>query len=169
MSMDKKIVIECPLCSKEELNVEMGERSNGLQQCISCGYSTNDNFILDTKNSTITDNSEFRKLDDFMQKYSMVKNGYIWVPSVMKLPIGIYYPSDKDGGIIWMFAPLVTIPDSEKEKYPSPEGGYYTKRYDMEKQLEFENFGEGLIEINMVMNALDETKEDADETNSSKS
>ena len=38
-----------------------------------------------------------------------------------------------------------------------------------EKQLEFSNFGEGLVEINMVMNALNQTKKESDEKKSSRS
>jgi len=166
--MDKKIVIDCPLCSAHELNVEIGEDSNGLQQCIGCGYSTNDDFVVDDTTSKF-DNVQFKELDEFMQNHSMVKNNHIWIPSVMQLPIGIYYPSEKDKKIIWFFAPLVDIPESDQKNYPSPEGGYYSKRYDMEKQLEFSNFGEGLVEINMVMNAIKQAKKGKDETDSSKS
>jgi len=157
-----KIILNCPLCSKKELNVTVGESSNGLQQCISCGYSTNDDFLMGDITSKF-EHSDFSDLDEFMKKHSVVENGYIWIPSVMQLPIGIYYPSEKRNKIIWFFAPLVDIPESVREKYPSPEGGYYTKRYDMEKQLEFKTFGEGLVEINTVMGIIESTKKDSSE------
>ena len=155
--MDKKIVIDCPLCGAHELNVEIGEDSNGLQQCISCGYSTNDDFVVDDTTSKF-DNVEFKELDEFMQNHSIVKNNHIWIPSVMQLPIGIYYPSEKNDELIWMFAPLVNIPEEQQKKYPKPDGGFYEKRYDMEKQLEFTNFGEGVKEIQTVMSMIEENE-----------
>ena len=118
MSDDKKIVINCPLCSKKELHVSTAK--NGLQQCISCGYSTNEDFcISDVK----FENEKFKTLDEFMKKYSVEENGYIWIPSVMQLPIGIYYPSEKDDKLIWFFAPLVDIPEEDQKNYPNPNRG----------------------------------------------
>jgi Zn ribbon nucleic-acid-binding protein len=169
--MDNKVILDCPLCSTKELYVSMGDDGNGLQQCINCGYSTNDDFLMGDIASK-RDHIEFKSLDEFMQKYSIVKNDYIWIPSVMQLPIGIYYPADKDNNLTWFFAPIVDIPKSKQKNYPSSEGGYYKQRYDMEKQLEFKKFGEGIVEINTIMGILDSNKKVKDgkkKTKSSKS
>tara|TARA_R100000152_G_C6739377_1_gene163262 strand:+ start:448 stop:996 length:549 start_codon:yes stop_codon:yes gene_type:complete len=152
----QKITTICPLCGEKELNVNTDENSNGLQQCISCGYSTNDSFSLD--NGDINTNDEFKDLDPFMKKFSKTENNFVWIPSVMQLPIGIYYPSEKNDELIWMFAPLVNIPEEQQKKYPKPDGGFYEKRYDMEKQLEFTNFGEGVKEIQTVMSMIEENE-----------
>tara|TARA_Y100001973_G_C5203570_1_gene339689 strand:+ start:3200 stop:3700 length:501 start_codon:yes stop_codon:yes gene_type:complete len=164
-----KLVLDCQLCGNKELHVTVD--GNGLQQCISCGYSTNDDFLIGDIGSK-ENHPDFKSLDEFMQKYSIVKNDYIWIPSVMQLPIGIYYPAEKDNKMIWFFAPIVNIPESKQKDYPNPEGGYYKQRYDMNKQLEFEKFGDGLIEINTVMGILEKDKKVKDaktKTKSSKS
>jgi len=151
--MDNKVILDCPLCNKKDLHVNTSDTSNGLQQCINCGYSTNDSFFVG--DIDIKDNSDFSGLDEFMKKYSKRENDYVWIPSVMQLPIGIYYPSEKNEKLIWKFAPLVKIPEEEQKNYPNPGGGYYEKRYNMEKQLEFADFGAGILEINTVMDMLE--------------
>ena len=70
----QKITTICPLCGEKELNVNTDEDSNGLQQCISCGYSTNDSFSLD--NGDINTNDEFKDLDPFMKKFSKTENNF---------------------------------------------------------------------------------------------
>ena len=164
MSNDKKLILNCPLCSKKELHVTMSDK--GLQQCISCGYSTNEDLGLGKGSKE--DNESFQELDDFMKKYHKLESNYLWIPSVMQLPIGIYYPSEKDNKLIWVFAPLIEIPKDEVKNYPKPEGGFYDKRYNMEGQLEFNEFGEGLVEINMVMGIIKKNEEIEDATKNKK-
>lgn len=150
-----KMVIDCMLCGENSLQLDAGENSNGLQQCLSCGFSTNDDFFL--KGLDKNKNSKYKALDEFMKKHSIVKNDYMWIPSVMQLPIGIYYPTENDkGGLIWSFAPLVEIGEDEMEQYPNPNGGHYKQRYDMDNQLNFEKFKQGIQEINTVMQMIED-------------
>ena len=40
--------------------------------------------------------------------------------------------------------------ERDKEKYVREDGSYYDKRYDTDNQIIFDNFGRGIIEINMI-------------------
>ena len=139
-----KITVECPICDKKELNVINKEIS--LMQCISCGYSTSDEY-----KGTRKDNSNFNDLDDNMKKWSKESRGHIWIPSILNLSIGLYYPIEEKKSMKWAFAPLVSVKDSEKENYKKDDGSYYNHRYDMDNQLIFDEFYRGILEINMIM------------------
>ena len=139
-----KIVISCPLCENKELNVIGGDKN--LMQCISCGYSTSDDYI-----GNFDDNEMYGELDDRMKKWSKEFNGQIWIPSVLNLPIGVYYPLDESDEMKWAFAPIEKIPEENQNQYVRPDGKFYEQKYDIDNQIVFDNFGEGLMEINMIM------------------
>ena len=149
-SKDFKIVINCTLCGDKELHV-LKDEENSLQ-CLSCGYSTNDTY-----NGNVDENEYFQKLDEDLKKWAQESQGQIWIPSVLRLPIGIYYPYDVDGEMKWALAPMVLIPEDEQKNYPI-EGTqkFHTKKIDIENQLIFDNFGKGLKQINET---LDKQKE----------
>ena len=141
---DFKITVDCPICNKKELNVVNKEIS--LMQCISCGYSTSEDY-----KGTRKDNSNFDELDESMKKWSKESRGHIWIPSVLNLSIGLYYPIEEKKSMKWAFAPLVNVKDSDKENYKKEDGSYYDHRYDMDNQLIFNKFYQGILEINMIM------------------
>lgn len=148
---DLKIVIECPLCDKKELQVYTTDEK--LLQCLYCGYSSSNDMA-----GKMGDNRVFKLLDDQMKDMAKEANGQIWIPSIVNLPIGILYPVKEKDDLIWNFAPLVSIADEEKENYKKEDGTYFTKKYDMDKQITFENFGRALLEINAVISARDKMK-----------
>lgn len=153
---DFKIVVDCPVCGNKELNVVGGDKN--LMQCVSCGYSTSDDYIGDRGNNIL-----FKELDEKMQSWSKESNGQIWIPSVLNLPIGIYYPFDEDNKMVWAFAPIEKISEEDRENYPIGDGKFYEQKYDIDNQILFDNFGQGLIEINMIME-LRKKKEDKSST-----
>ena len=151
-----KIVVDCPLCGNKELNVILS--NNNLMQCISCGYSTSDEY-----SGNIKDNIAVKKLDQRMREWSKEKNGQIWVPSILNLPIGIFYPIDKDGEMAWAFAPVEKLPENEQEKYPVPgqEGKFYTTKYDTDNQVLFDSFGRGIVELEMIIQLREKSNKES--------
>ena len=150
---DFKITVDCPICNKKELNVVNKEIS--LMQCISCGYSTSKDY-----EGTRKDNSNFNKLDESMKKWSKESRGHIWIPSILNLSIGLYYPIEEKKSMKWAFAPLVNIKDSDKGDYKKEDGSYYDQRYDMDNQLIFDKFYQGILEINMIMEIRSKNESD---------
>jgi len=150
---DFKITVDCPICNKKELNVVNKEIS--LMQCISCGYSTSEDY-----EGTRKDNSNFNELDESMKKWSKESRGHIWIPSILNLSIGLYYPIEEKKSMKWAFAPLVNIKDSDKGDYKKEDGSYYDQRYDMDNQLIFDKFYQGILEINMIMEIRSKNESD---------
>ena len=144
---NSKIIMICPLCDDRELQVS--NTGLNLMQCISCGYSTSDNYIGDKK-----DNKSFNELDDEMKKWSKEKNGQIWIPAVVNLPVGLYYPVDVKDEMKWAMAPLVDIPEDEKDNYKKEDETYYEKKYDIDNQMIFDNFGKGITTINNTLDKM---------------
>ena len=107
----KDIISNCFLCGERGLHVAGTEEAQ-VMQCINCGYTTSTKYI-----GTKETNEEFQKLGEDMKNWAKEENGYIWIPSIMTLPIGMLYPIDIEGEMKWSFAPMVDIPEDERENY----------------------------------------------------
>ena len=154
MKNDFKIVIDCPLCEENELQV-LKDEGKELMQCISCGYSTSDSMM-----GTKEDCENFKGMDSNLRGWAKEAKGYVWVPTVLNLEIGILYPSgDGNKELIWAFAPLIHISEEEQKNYPVGDGTFYKTRYDTEKEIHFDGFAKGLLEIDMVIKAKKKAEE----------
>ena len=159
---DFKIQIDCPLCGEKELQVLNPTPSTQLMQCIACGYSTS----TDLKGDKET-NERFQGFDEQMKKWAVEKNGHVWTPSIVNLPIGIIYPEavaeteDEEGKLIWRFARMVDVTEEEKEKYPRENGeGYYTKRYDFQNSWKYDTFKDTVFNVETNPELWGMTEED---------
>lgn len=135
-----RIVIECPLCGEKELQV-IQDNNNTFQQCISCGYSTSEDYKGPAES--------IAHIDENLKKWVKEHDGYTWLPAVMNLPVGIIYPTERDDMMKWAFAPLVSIPEEEQKNYPRPDGsGNYDHRYDLENESHYDIFSDCIKDVN---------------------
>ena len=143
----KDIIGNCPLCEERALHVA-GTEDAQVMQCINCGYTTSTKF-----KGIKADNEEFQKLGEDMKNWAKEENGYIWIPSIITLPVGMLYPTDFKNEMKWFFAPMVDISEEEKQKYPNPNspGKFYERRIDTDNALMYDNFLLGLSYINELM------------------
>ena len=143
----KDLVSNCFLCEEKSLHVAGTEEAQ-VMQCINCGYTTSTKFkgLRET-------NEEFKKLGKDMQKWSVEKNGMIWIPSVMALPVGMLYPVDVKKEMKWAFAPMVEIAEEERKKFPNPSlpGKFYDKKVDTENSIIYDVFIEALTHVNKLL------------------
>ena len=146
----KDIISNCFLCEEHSLHVAGTEESQ-VMQCINCGYTTTTKYI-----GTKETNEEYQKLGEDMKQWAVEKNDRIWIPSVITLPIGMLYPINVEDNMKWSFAPMVEISEDEKKDYKNPQGGYYSKKIDIDNPLDFDKFFDGMLYINKKL------KEDAD-------
>ena len=51
----------------------------------------------------------------------------------------------------WAFAPMVEIPEDERENYPNGNGGFYDKKIDTDNVTIYNTFLEGISHINELM------------------
>lgn len=148
----KDVVGNCFLCEEHSLHV-MGTEEAQVMQCINCGYTTTSKFI-----GTKKTNEEFQKLSEDMKKWSKEENGRIWIPSIITLPIGMLYPIDVKDKMKWSFAPMVEIPEEEKENYPNPQGGFYERKIDTDNPRIYDEFISGMSYINELMKKKSEVE-----------
>jgi len=142
----KDLVSNCFLCGEHSLHVAGTEEAQ-VMQCINCGYTTSTKFT-----GTKETNEEFQKLGEDMKNWSIEKQGKIWIPSIITLPIGMLYPTnDEDGKMKWNFAPMVEITEEERREFPNPNGGYYEKRIDTDNPIIYDKFIEGMTYINDLL------------------
>ena len=135
----------CPLCSEHALHI-LGEEEAQMMQCLNCGYTSTSKFTGDKET-----NEEYNKLTEDMKNWSKEFNGRIWIPTMMTLPVGMLYPQDdKDGNMKWYFSEMVDIPEEEQKNYPVPGDieQYYERRYDIDNAKEYDEFFEGMVELN---------------------
>jgi len=140
----KDIVSNCFLCGEKSLHVA-GTENAQVMQCINCGYTTSTKF-----KGIKADNEEFQKLGEDMKNWAKEENGYIWIPSVITLPIGMLYPMNIKEEMKWAFAPMVEIPEENRKKYPNPSapGKFYDKKIDTNNSVVYDLFIEGMTMIN---------------------
>ena len=140
----KDLISNCFLCGEKALHVA-GTEDAQVMQCINCGYTTSTKF-----KGIKADNEEFQKLGEDMKNWAKEENGYIWIPSVITLPIGMLYPMNIKEEMKWAFAPMVEIPEENRKKYPNPSapGKFYDKKIDTDNPIIYELFIEGMTMIN---------------------
>tara|TARA_X000001382_G_scaffold87649_1_gene62586 strand:+ start:1264 stop:1722 length:459 start_codon:yes stop_codon:yes gene_type:complete len=140
----KDLISNCFLCGEKALHVAGTEEAQ-VMQCINCGYTTSTKFkgIKET-------NEDFQKLGEDMKNWAKEKNGHIWIPSIITLPIGMLYPTNIKKEMKWAFAPMVEIPEEERKKYPNPSspGKFYDKKIDTDNAVIYDLFLEGMTTVN---------------------
>ena len=143
----KDITSNCFLCGEKSLHVA-GKEEAQVMQCINCGYTTSTKF-----RGIKADNEEFEKLGEDMKNWAKEKNGYIWIPSIITLPIGMLYPVNIKKEMKWGFAPMVEIPEEDRKKYPNPNtpGKFYDKKIDTDNPKIYNEFVEGMSYVNEIL------------------
>ena len=143
----KDIIGNCPLCEERALHVAGTEESQ-VMQCINCGYTTSTKFT-----GTKETNEEFQKLGEDMKNWAVEKNGKIWIPSIMALPVGMLYPVNIKKEMKWAFAPMVEIPKEERKNFPNPSvpGKFYDKKVDTDNAVIYNLFIEGMSQLNDLL------------------
>jgi hypothetical protein len=141
----KDLISNCFLCEEKSLHVAGTEEAQ-VMQCINCGYTTSTKF-----RGVKADNEEFQKLGKDMKNWAKEENGYIWIPSIMTLPIGMLYPVNTRKKMKWAFAPMVEIPEEERKNFPNEQGGFYDKKIDTDNVTIYNIFLEGISHINELM------------------
>ena len=143
----KDLVSNCFLCGEKALHVA-GTEDAQVMQCINCGYTTSTKFrgIKET-------NEEFQKLGKDMKNWAKEENGYIWIPSIITLPVGMLYPVNIEKEMKWAFAPMVEIPEEDRKKYPNPStpGKFYDKKIDTDNSTVYDSFLVGMSYINELL------------------
>ena len=141
----KDLISNCFLCGEKALHVAGTEESQ-VMQCINCGYTTSTKF-----KGIKADNEEFQKLGEDMKNWAVEENGKIWIPSIITLPIGMLYPINVKKELKWAFAPMVEIPEDERENFPNQQGGFYDKKIDTDNAVIYNLFLEGMTRINEML------------------
>ena len=143
----KDIIGNCPLCKERALHVAGTEEAQ-VMQCINCGYTTTTKFT-----GTKKTNEEFQKLGEDMKNWAVEKNGKIWIPSIITLPIGMLYPVNIKKEMKWAFAPMVEIPEEQRKKFPNPSspGKFYDKKIDTDNPIIYNLFLEGMSYVNELL------------------
>ena len=145
----KDLISNCFLCGEKALHVAGTEESQ-VMQCINCGYTTSTKF-----KGIKADNEEFQKLGEDMKNWAKEENGHIWIPSIITLPIGMLYPINVKKELKWAFAPMVEIPEDERENFPNQQGGFYDKKIDTDMAVIYNLFLEGMTQINEMLKRRD--------------
>ena len=141
----KDIISNCFICGEKSLHVA-GKEDAQVMQCINCGYTTSTKF-----RGIKADNEEFQKLGEDMKNWAKEENGYIWIPSIITLPIGMLYPVNVKEKLKWAFAPMVEISEEEKENFPNEQGGFYERKIDTDNAILYDLFIEGMTKVNELL------------------
>ena len=143
----KDIISNCFICGEKSLHVA-GKEDAQVMQCINCGYTTSTKF-----RGIKSDNDEFKKLGEDMKNWAKEENGYIWIPTVMALPIGMLYPINVKKKMKWAFAPMIEIPEEDRKNFPNPSspGKFYDKKVDTENSIIYDLFLDGISYVNKLL------------------
>ena len=142
----KDLISNCFLCGEKALHVAGTEEAQ-VMQCINCGYTTSTKF-----KGIKADNEEFQKLGEDMKNWAKEKNGHIWIPSIITLPIGMLYPiNNKSKELKWAFAPMVEIPEDDRKDFPNEQGGFYERKIDTDNPRIYDEFLIGISYVNELM------------------
>ena len=143
----KDLISNCFICGEKALHVA-GKEEAQVMQCINCGYTTSTKYL-----GTKEENEEFKKLGEDMKNWAKEENGYIWIPTVMALPIGMLYPINVKKEMKWAFAPMIEIPEEDRKNFPNPSvpGKFYEKKVDTENSIIYDLFLDGISYVNKLL------------------
>jgi len=141
----KDLISNCFLCGERALHVA-GTKEAQVMQCINCGYTTSTKF-----KGIKADNEDFQKLGEDMKNWAKEENGYIWIPSIITLPIGMLYPVNIKKELKWAFAPMVEIPEKDRKDFPNEQGGFYERKIDTDNSIIYDLFLEGMTKVNELL------------------
>ena len=141
----KDLISNCFLCGEKALHVAGTEEAQ-VMQCINCGYTTSTKF-----KGIKADNEDFQKLGEDMKNWAKEENGYIWIPSIITLPIGMLYPVNIKKELKWAFAPMVEIPEKDRKDFPNEQGGFYERKIDTDNSIIYDLFLEGMTKVNELL------------------
>ena len=143
------------MCEEKALHVAGTEEAQ-VMQCINCGYTTSTKFT-----GTKETNEHFQKLGEDMKNWAVEKQGKIWIPSIITLPIGMLYPVNIKKEMKWAFASMVEIAEEDRKKYPNPSvpGKFYDKKIDTDNAVIYNLFLEGMTKINELLKQRNESGE----------
>ena len=65
------------------------------------------------------------------------------------------YPINVKKELKWAFAPMVEIPEDERENFPNQQGGFYDKKIDTDMAVIYNLFLEGMTQINEMLKRRD--------------
>ena len=138
--------VQCDVCGEE---TALEEEYQGVTSwlCVSCGYTTNTTLKKNSKELLMSPMT-IQKLKHWDKKRQLY-----WILTVINMPSrGILFPEEMGNQIIWTFAPMVDIPESEQKNYPIPnQAGYYTRRLDPDNAKKFTQFYDALQEMGAVI------------------
>ena len=141
----KDIISNCFICEEKALHVAGTEEAQ-VMQCINCGYTTSTKFT-----GTKETNEHFQKLGEDMKNWAVEKNGKVWIPSIITLPIGMLYPINVKKELKWALAPMVAIPEGDRKDFPNEQGGFYDKKIDTDNSVIYDLFLEGMTKVNELL------------------
>ena len=151
----------CPICEKD---TALEEEESGVKSwlCVNCGYMTTGLYKQDSP-SLKNDLMGSPQLIRDMQYYDGERD-LVWIPTVINLPgKGMIFPDFKDQRMVWNHAPVVDIPEEERDKYPVPgkEGHFYNSRLAVEQSKVFNRFYDALKSIGAIIQMESLEKADA--------
>lgn len=136
-----EIKLKCPHCNQIEC---YKETESGIDSylCMSCGYTTNTLFKMDSEELAAWEESTpmIVKNSKFMDDSTKL----VWYPSVLNFPSkGMVFPdgtSELDWK--WRVAKIMQIPEDERENYPIPgkDGEFYASKLDIENSSLYEKY-----------------------------
>jgi len=143
----KDLISNCFLCNEKSLHVA-GTENAQVMQCINCGYTTSTKFTGNKET-----NEHFQKLGEDMKNWAVEKQGKIWIPSIITLPIGMLYPINIKNEMKWAFAPMIEIDKKDRKKYPNPSvpGKFFDKKIDTDNAIIYNLFLEGMSYVNELL------------------
>tara|TARA_R100000805_G_C3530723_1_gene49499 strand:+ start:35 stop:514 length:480 start_codon:yes stop_codon:yes gene_type:complete len=141
--MDNKTIAKesldlSPFTGNKDVLIENDQTNGESRLCLVSGYNTRELYKIDNpdvKKFESTSTELIRSL-----RYEDKKLGQYWYLTTVVTDKGMIYPDHHEvDGYEWIFAPLITIDESEKEKYPIPDkpGEFYAQRLAIEVQRKF--------------------------------
>lgn len=148
-------VTTCPVCGFTNCPVEpLEEENHESYLCTECGYTAT---TYNKKHSKVLkqllDNSaQIIKDLKFFDEERLI----YWFPAVINMPnLGILFPEGNEVEWQWVFAPVVQIPEEERQNWPVPgkDNEFYDSRLALEQAKKYSNdkFRDALNEMGAII------------------
>ena len=124
---------ECPL-------VEYDKNNGESRMCIESGYNTSELYRFDSPHIEKFEENTTQLICE--SKYKDEELGQYWYLTTIVFQTGILYPEGTPEDIVWVYSPVVTIDEEDRQKYPIPgkDGEFYQTRIAVEASERYTEF-----------------------------
>lgn len=153
--------MNCPICNAtDSIYIEKNENVTPIEEtrfCTNCGYQTNSNFKIDSKEIELLESGNPKLINEL--KFADSSLNQFWYPIILNMQgqFLVFPDGTSKDAWKWAFANFIPIEIFDRVNYPieGRDGEFYEYRLDVDHIQHFDTFNEIYAKLNTLMTPVE--------------